>query len=43
MGGVSPDETQRRFADLQGWLNQYIAERADEVVLLVSGIPLRVK
>ncbi|MDR2969648.1 MAG: bifunctional adenosylcobinamide kinase/adenosylcobinamide-phosphate guanylyltransferase [Tannerellaceae bacterium] len=43
LGGVSVNETQRRFADLQGWLNQYIAARADEVILMVSGIPLKVK
>ena len=43
MGGVSPDETQRLFTDLQGWLNQYIASKADEVILMVSGIPMKVK
>ncbi len=43
MGGVSIDAVQRRFTSLQGWLNQYIAERANEVVLMVSGIPLKVK
>lgn len=43
MGGVSPDAVQRRFTSLQGWFNQYIAERANEVVLMVSGIPLKVK
>ena len=42
-GGVSTDAVQRRFTDLQGWMNQYIASRADEVILMVSGIPLRVK
>lgn len=43
MGGVSVDDTQRRFTDLQGWANQFIASRADEVVLMVSGIPVPVK
>ena len=42
-GGVSMDAVQRRFTDLQGWMNQYIASRADEVVLMTAGIPLRVK
>ena len=42
-GGVSVDAVQRRFTDLQGWMNQYIASRADEVILMVAGIPLRVK
>ena len=31
MGGVSANALQRRFTDLQGWVNQYIASRADEV------------
>ena len=34
---------QRRFTDMQGWVNQYIAEKADEVVLMVSGIGVKVK
>lgn len=40
-GGVSVDAVQRRFTDLQGWMNQYIASHADEVILMVSGIPFR--
>lgn len=43
LGGVSPDAIQRKFTDLQGWLNQYIASRADKVVLMVSGIPMKIK
>lgn len=43
MGGVPIDPVQRRFTDLQGWMNQYIASRADEVVLMISGIPVSVK
>ena len=42
-GGVSVDAVQRRFTDLQGWMNQYIASRSDEVILMVSGIPVIVK
>ena len=42
-GGVSVDAVQRRFTDLQGWMNQYIASCANEVILMVSGIPVRVK
>ena len=42
-GGVSVDAVQRRFTDLQGWMNQYIASRADEVILMISGIPVTVK
>jgi len=43
MGEMSPNEIQRKFADLQGWLNQYIALKADEVYLMVSGISLKIK
>ena len=42
-GGVSVNAVQRRFTDLQGWMNQYIAQKADEVILMVSGIPVKVK
>ncbi len=42
-GGISIDPVQRRFTDLQGWMNQYIASRADNLYLMVSGHPLRVK
>lgn len=43
MGGTSENEIQRKFTDMQGWMNQYIAAHADEVILMVSGIPVRVK
>jgi len=43
MGEMSQNDLQRKFADLQGWLNQYIAARADEVFLMVSGIPVKIK
>ena len=43
MGGVSDNELQRKFTDLQGWMNQYAASRADEVILMVSGIPVKIK
>ena len=42
-GGVSPDSVQRRFTDMQGWMNQYVAKHADEVILMVSGIPVKIK
>ena len=42
-GGVSDNAIQRKFTDLQGWMNQYIASKADEVILMVSGIPVKVK
>lgn len=43
MGEMSQNEVQRKFADLQGWINQYIAACADEVILMVSGIPIKIK
>lgn len=42
-GGVSENAIQRRFTDLEGWMNQYVAQHADEVILMVSGIPVRIK
>jgi adenosylcobinamide kinase/adenosylcobinamide-phosphate guanylyltransferase len=42
-GGISENAIQRKFTDLQGWMNQYIASKADEVLLMVSGIPVKVK
>ena len=43
MGGTSDNALQRRFTDLQGWMNQYVASQADEVLLMVSGIPVKIK
>ncbi len=42
-GGVSTDAVQRQFTDLQGWMNQYVARRADEVLMMVSGIAVKIK
>jgi len=42
--GVHPEnELARKFADLQGWMNQYIARQANRVILMVSGIPVQIK
>ena len=42
--GIVPDNAlARRFRDMQGWLNQRIAARADRVILMVAGVPLTVK
>ena len=43
LGGVSTNQLQRKFTDLQGWMNQSIAQKADEVILMVSGIAVKVK
>jgi adenosylcobinamide kinase/adenosylcobinamide-phosphate guanylyltransferase len=33
----------RAFRDIQGFANQWAAEVADEVILLVAGLPLYLK
>ncbi len=43
LGGVSENAIQRKFTDLEGWMNQYIASKADEVILMVSGIEVKIK
>ena len=43
MGTHAETEIGRKFTDLQGWMNQYIAQKADQVILMVSGIPLPLK
>ena len=43
MGVHGSTEGARKFTDLQGWMNQHIATLADEVILMVSGIPMKVK
>lgn len=43
MGVHAESEIGRRFTDLQGWMNQYIASMADEVILMVSGIAVKIK
>lgn len=43
MGVHAHSESARRFTDLQGWANQYIAALAKQVILMVSGIPVTIK
>lgn len=43
MGVHAETEGARKFTDLQGWMNQFIAKQADEVLLMVSGLPIKVK
>ncbi len=42
--GIVPDNgLSRRFRDLSGYLNQKVAEIADEVYLVTAGIPIKIK
>jgi len=43
MGIVPLGELTRRYVDEAGWLHQAIAERCDQVVLTVAGLPLTLK
>jgi adenosylcobinamide kinase/adenosylcobinamide-phosphate guanylyltransferase len=42
--GIVPDNAlARRFRDLAGFMNQRVAQAADEAYLLTSGIPMKIK
>ena len=43
LGIVPADETSRLYRDLLGRANQMLAERADEGILMVAGIPMSLK
>lgn len=43
MGVHAETEIGRKFVELQGWMNQHIAKKANKVVLMVSGIPVNIK
>jgi adenosylcobinamide kinase/adenosylcobinamide-phosphate guanylyltransferase len=43
MGLHAETEIGRKFTDLQGWMNQYIAQKANKVAFMVSGIPVTIK
>ena len=43
LGRVSENKLQRQFTDIEGWFNQHLAESAQEVYLMVSGIPVKIK
>ena len=43
-GGIVPgDPLSRRFRDLVGLANQIIAAKADEVIMIQAGIPVKIK
>lgn len=42
--GIVPDNPlARQFRDLSGWVNQSIGRVADEIILMVTGVPVVVK
>lgn len=43
MGVHASTEMARKFTELQGWTNQYIAKKSDEATFMVSGLPLKLK
>ena len=43
MGMHADTEIGRKFVELQGWVNQYIASKADKAIFMVSGIPVSIK
>lgn len=43
MGLHAQTEIGRKFTELQGWMNQYIAKKADCATFMVSGLPLKLK
>ena len=43
MGVIPMEKVSRVFVDLQGKMNQFIAQHADQVTFMVSGLPLKVK
>jgi adenosylcobinamide kinase / adenosylcobinamide-phosphate guanylyltransferase len=42
-GTHASDDVSRKFVDAQGWLNQYVAARAQRVIHMVCGIPNTIK
>ncbi len=43
MGVHAETDIGRKFTDLQGWANQYVANKAEEAIFMVSGLPLWLK
>ena len=43
MGLHATTESGRKFTELQGWVNQFIAAKADKATFMVSGLPLKLK
>ena len=43
MGVHAETHIGRKFVELQGWVNQFIAKKAEKVTFMVSGLPMQVK
>ncbi|MFR9534086.1 MAG: bifunctional adenosylcobinamide kinase/adenosylcobinamide-phosphate guanylyltransferase [Rikenellaceae bacterium] len=43
MGVVAIEPSTRAFVDMQGWMNQFIAQGADQAYAMISGLPLKLK
>jgi len=43
MGVHAESELGRKFTDLQGWANQYVASKAEKAIFMVSGLPVFLK
>ena len=43
MGVHAESHMGRKFVELQGWMNQFVAKKADKAVFMVSGLPLQLK
>ncbi len=43
LGGTSGNEIHRKFTELLGFVNQYAAEKADEVYLSIAGVQVKIK
>ncbi|MEM9329193.1 MAG: bifunctional adenosylcobinamide kinase/adenosylcobinamide-phosphate guanylyltransferase [Bacteroidota bacterium] len=43
MGVHAQTHSGRKFVELQGWTNQFIAQKADKALMMVSGLPLTLR
>lgn len=43
MGVIPMESLSRRFVDLQGWMNQWLASEANRVDFMASGLPMNLK
>ena len=43
MGLHAQTEVGRKFTELQGWINQFIAHHANRATFMVSGLPIQLK